>query len=107
MRNPHQLQRKIPVLENRGRGTQIRFDALHLGHPPVSLKAAKDALLKVMPESKADAKPMLALFEFAVVPSRTTGQKALNELLSDGKIQRIGKGGPRNLFRYFATRGEK
>jgi len=73
----------------------------------VSLKAAKDALLKVMPESKADAKPMLALFEFAVVPSRTTGQKALAQLLSEGKIQRIGKGGPRDLYRYFTKRGEK
>jgi hypothetical protein len=47
----------------------------------VSLKAAKDALLKVMPESKASALPTAELF--AVVPSRTTGQRALKELLSE------------------------
>jgi hypothetical protein len=73
----------------------------------VSLKAAKDALLKVMPESKARATPMAELFDAAVVPSRTTGQKALNELLSEGKIQRTGKGGMRDVFRYFEKRGEK
>jgi hypothetical protein len=44
-----------------------------LGIPPegaaVSLKAAKDALLRVIPESKADAKPTAKVFEAAVVPS--------------------------------------
>jgi len=73
----------------------------------VSLKAAKDALSRVMPQSKASAKPMADLFEAAVVPSRTTGQKALRELLSEGKIQRIGKGTKADLFRYFEKRGEK
>jgi hypothetical protein len=80
-----------------------------LGIPPesaaVSLKAAKDALLKVMPESKARAKPMAELFEAVVVPSRTTGQKALRELLSEGKIQRAGRGGTRDIFRYFRGAG--
>jgi hypothetical protein len=80
-----------------------------LGVPPesaaVSLKAAKDALLKVMPESRADAKPTAELF--AVVPSRTTGQRALKELLSEGKIQRTGKGKKGNLFRYFKKGGEE
>jgi hypothetical protein len=37
---------------------------------------------------------------------RATGQKALKEL-REGKIQRIGKGGPRDLYRYFAKRGKK
>jgi len=79
-----------------------------LGVPPesaaVSLKAAKDALLKVMPESKADAKPTAELF--AVVPSRTTGKRALKELLSEGKIQRIGKKSKGGPFRYW-KRGEE
>lgn len=65
----------------------------------VSLKAAKDALLKLMPESKADAKPTAELF--AVVPSRTTGQRALKELLSEGRIQRIGKRSKGGPFRYW------
>jgi Fic family protein len=82
-----------------------------LGVPPesaaVSLKAAKDALLRVMPASKARAMTQAQLFEAATVVTRTTGQRALNELLSEGKIQRIGKGGPRDLFRYFQKRGEK
>lgn len=72
----------------------------------VSLKAAKDALLRVMPSSKASAMTMSELFEAAVVPSRTTGQKALRELLSEGRIQRIGKGGKRDLFRYFANKSK-
>jgi hypothetical protein len=72
----------------------------------VSLKAAKDALLRVMPESKASAMTTVELFEAAVVPSRTTGQKALRELLSEGRIQRIGKGGQRDLFQYFANKSK-
>ena len=47
------------------------------------------------------------LCEAAVVPSRTTGQKALKELLSEGKIQRIGKGTKGKPFRYFGKRGEQ
>jgi hypothetical protein len=73
----------------------------------VSLKAAKDALLRVMPESKASAMPTAEVFEAAAVPSRTTGQKALKELLSEGKIQRMGKGTKGKPFRYFEKRGEK
>jgi hypothetical protein len=32
------------------------------------------------------------LFQAATIPSRTTGYKALRELLADGQIQREGKG---------------
>jgi hypothetical protein len=89
------------------REKKTRAVLAELGIPPesaaVSLKAAKDALWRVMPQSKAKAVPMSELFEAAVVPSRTTGQKALAELLSEGKIQRAGKGGPRDLFRYHAA----
>jgi hypothetical protein len=92
------------------REKKTRAVLAELGIPPesaaVSLKAAKDALLRVMPSSKARAKPMAELFEAAVVPSRTTGQKALRELLSGGWIQRTGKGGPRDLYRYFENRGK-
>jgi hypothetical protein len=73
-------------------------------HAAVSKAAAKDALLRVMPASKARAMTQAQLFEAATVVTRTTGQRALNELLSAGTIQRIGKGGPRDLFRYFGAK---
>lgn len=68
----------------------------------VSLKAAKEALLRVMPDSKAKAMSPADLFQTAVIPSRTTGNKALRELFSAGKIQRIGKPRPGYPSRYFA-----
>lgn len=57
----------------------------------VTLRAAKEALLWVMPDSKAKAMSPADLFQAAVIPSRTTGNRALRELLSAGKIQRIEK----------------
>ena len=75
------------------------------GIPPesaaVSLKAAIEALLKCMPHSKADAITQAQLFEKAGVVTKTTGQKALQQLLYTGEIKRIGKGGPLDLYRYF------
>jgi hypothetical protein len=77
-----------------------------LGIPPesaaVSLKATKEALLKCMASSEADAIPADALFQVAVIPSRTTGQHALRDLLAAGAIQRIGGGGTGSPFLYFA-----
>jgi predicted transcriptional regulator len=67
----------------------------------VSLKAAKEALLKCVPATKGEAITQDQLFEKACVPSRTTGRKALAELLSAGLIQRAGKGSKGNPFRYF------
>lgn len=87
------------------REKKTRAVLAELGIPPesaaVSLKAVKDALLRVMPSSKASAMTQAQLFEAATVVTRTTGQRALNELVSAGTIQRIGKGGPCDLFRYF------
>lgn len=66
-----------------------------LGIPPesaaVSVKAAKDALLKVMPDSKAKAVSASDLFEDAGVIAPTTGYRALTALCEEGKIKRIGK----------------
>jgi predicted transcriptional regulator len=72
----------------------------------VSLNAAKEALLKFlagMPEPKT---PMTQaeLFEAAMIPSLTTGKKAINELLSAGQIERIGKGGQGHEYRYFVRK---
>ena len=79
-----------------------------LGIPPesaaVTLRAAKEALLRVMPD-KAKAMSPADLFQAAVIPSRTTGNKALRELLSAGRIRRIGKARSGHPCRYFATQG--
>ncbi|HXJ04088.1 MAG TPA: hypothetical protein VNH65_03265 [Candidatus Acidoferrum sp.] len=82
-----------------------------LGIPPesaaVSLNAAKESLLAHMPDSWRRALPTAALFKAAMIPSRTTGQNAIRELLSEGKIQRTGDGSMKDVFRYFAIAAEK
>jgi len=67
----------------------------------VSLKAAVEALQKVMPHSKAEAMTQKELFEKAGVITNSTGQKALRQLLAEDKIDRIGRGVNRDPFRYF------
>jgi hypothetical protein len=92
------------------REQRTREALAEMGIPPesaaVSLKAAKAALLKCLPDSKARAMTQDSLFEAAAIPTRTTGQKALKRLLSDDSpydIQRIGKGGKGDPFRYFLS----
>jgi hypothetical protein len=76
-----------------------------LGIPPgsaaVSLKAAKEALLKVMPDSQDRSMTQAELFRGAVITAETTGNKALSELLSSGMIRRTGCGASGRPFRYF------
>lgn len=72
-------------------------------HAAVSLKAAKEALLKHMPD-KAHAMTQVELLEKAGVITRTTGEKALKALLAEKKIQRIGAGGVREPYHYFVKR---
>jgi hypothetical protein len=67
----------------------------------VSLKAAKEALLKCMPDRVDSALTADALFHAATVPSRTTGQHALRDLLAAGTVQRIVRGGSGSPFLYF------
>ena len=50
----------------------------------------------------ADAKDGPTLWEAATVPSKNTGRD-LNELLAEGKVQRIGRGCGGNVYRYFAA----
>lgn len=45
-----------------------------------------------------------ALFDKVGVIAKTTGQRALGEWLAESKIERIGKGGMRDVYRYFARR---
>lgn len=69
-------------------------------HAAVSLGAAKEALLKIMPDRK-HAMTQTELFKKARVITKTTGQKALDALLHERQIQRIGNGGPLEPYRYF------
>jgi hypothetical protein len=55
----------------------------------VSLKAAKEALIKCMPETEAKAASVDELMQAAQIPTRTTAQQALRELVVAGTIQRI------------------
>jgi hypothetical protein len=88
-----------------GREKKTREILAEMGISPesaaVSLKAAKEALLKCMPASEPDARTADALFQAAVVPSRTTGQHALRDLLAAGAVQRITRGGKGTPFLYF------
>ena len=88
-----------------GREKKTREVLAEMGVSPdsaaVSLKAAKEALLKHMPDSVASALTADALFQVATVPSRTVGQKALRELLAAGTVQRITRGGTGSPFLYF------
>jgi hypothetical protein len=88
-----------------GREQKTRAALAELGIPPesaaVSLKAATQALLKCMPASEAQAATVDALFKAAVIPSRTTGHHAIEDLLAAGAIQRVGTGVRGNPFRYF------
>jgi phosphosulfolactate phosphohydrolase-like enzyme len=63
----------------------------------------KEALLKCMPDSVASALTADALFKVAVVPSRTTGQHALRDLLAAGAVQRIVRGGKGQPFPVLQT----
>jgi hypothetical protein len=78
-----------------------------LGIPPenaaITLDAAKEALLKVMPKSRKEAMTREQLQDAAVVPTKNTACRALNQLLALGKIQRIGEGWKGSPYRYFAT----
>jgi hypothetical protein len=67
----------------------------------VSLKAAKEALLKCMPASEPDACTADALFQAATVPSPTTGHHAPRDLFAAGAIQRITRRGKGTPFLYF------
>jgi hypothetical protein len=69
----------------------------------VALQEAIDTLMDSMPTSEADALTQNELFERAKVAARTTGQRAIKDLLSNGRIQRIGSGRRGDAFRFFTT----
>jgi|HubBroStandDraft_1064217.scaffolds.fasta_scaffold25605_5 hypothetical protein len=82
-----------------------------LGIPPesaaVTLDAAKEALMKHMPDSKRRARVAADLWHEAMIPSLKTGQNAIKELLAEGVIERIGEGNVGSPYRYFTATTRK
>ena len=80
-----------------------------MGIPPesaaVTLMAARKVLLELMPRFRAEEMTQDELREKALVPSKATLQNALKALLSEERIERIGKGVHGNPYRYFLTGG--
>jgi hypothetical protein len=99
-RNPDNLTRLAMNREQKTRAVLAE-----LGIAPesaaVTLKAAKEALLRSIPDAIDDAMTQAELFKAGAIPSRTIGQKALKELLVTQRIERIGKGISGDPFRYF------
>ncbi len=90
------------------REQKTRAILAELGIPPesaaVSLHAAKEALLGCMPAMRGDAMTQAQLFAKAMIPTKTTGQNALKELISAGQVERIGKGIKGDPYLYFLRR---
>jgi hypothetical protein len=89
----------------RAREKKTRAVLAELGIPPesaaVTLRAAREALLQLLPRSRAEAKTQDELREYALISSKATLQVALKALLSEKRIERIGKGVQGNPYRYF------
>ena len=90
------------------REQKTRAVLAELGIPPesaaVSVKAAKEAIMRTILRclsSRGGALTQAQLFEKAMIPTKTTSQKALKELLSTDQIKRIGKGIKADPYRYF------
>jgi hypothetical protein len=86
------------------REQKTRAILAELGIPPesaaVTLRASKEALLKCMPATKAEAMTSAELLEKACA-TRAPGEVALKELFSVGRIERFRKGIPSDPYRYF------
>jgi hypothetical protein len=82
-----------------------------LGIPPesaaITLDAAKEALMKLMPDSKRRARVAADLVHAAMIPSLQTGHTAIKELLAEGVIQRVGGGNVGSPYRYFTAATRK
>jgi len=59
-------------------------------HAAVSLNAAIEALARIMPREKSEAMTQTELFEKAGIVTKTTGQRALAEMLEAGAIDLVG-----------------
>jgi hypothetical protein len=90
------------IIREKQRRTTIVLLGLPQDSTATSLKATKEALMRVMPGSKEAALPAVQLFGETPVTSVTIGKKALKELFKAGAVQRIGKGIPGDPFRCFS-----
>jgi len=68
----------------------------------VALQEAREAIVAAAPFSEADAITLEGIIE-AAKTMRSTAQRALKELVSGGKVQKVGTGRKGNPFRYFIT----
>jgi predicted ATP-dependent serine protease len=68
----------------------------------VALQEAREAILAACPTSEADAQNLKDLCASADA-TRQTGQRALDEFVLNGKVQKIGNGKRGDPFRYFLT----
>ena len=67
----------------------------------VALQEAREAILFALPTSEADGITIDEILETVKV-MRSTAQRALKELVTGGRIQKVGAGKKKNAFRYFA-----
>jgi DNA-binding IclR family transcriptional regulator len=63
------------------------------------VKAAKESILTVVPQTESEAVDLKTLIEGAKIP-RATVQRAVDELLQEGKLARIGEGKRGKPFKY-------
>jgi hypothetical protein len=95
----------------RNREQKTRAVAAGMGIPPgsaaITLDAAKESLLKHMPDSRRCARTAADLWNAALIPSLQTGKVAIRELFSAGEIQRTGEGAVGNPHRYFAEAAKR
>jgi hypothetical protein len=68
----------------------------------VALQEAREAILTTAPTSEAEAITLEQITE-AAKTMRSTAQRALQELVLGGKIQKVGTGRKGNAFRYFIS----
>jgi hypothetical protein len=74
-----------------------------LGEPhDAAVREAKDSIIAVAPNSESEAVDLKSLIESCEVP-RATAQRAIDELLREDELRRIGEGKTGKPFRYFRT----
>jgi hypothetical protein len=74
-----------------------------LGEPSeAALRAAKDSILEIAPDSEPEAMSVKKLMESAGVP-RATAQRAVKALAEEGAMSKVGEGKKGNPLRYFRT----
>jgi hypothetical protein len=101
-RNPGTLQ-SLAISRAKKSRAILASMGLPLGGAATALQGAKEAILANVPNSQEGAVTMLELFDKAGLsgPIESTAKHALLELVSDGLVQRIGKGVRGDAYLYF------